>query len=422
MNVSGSRLVVTAGVFLALTGVALAQQKQAAPPGPFESWPAEAAPAAIGKRVAQRFVAVPEHQNFGRPGQPDRITYPEVCTWWGALTFAKATNDATLKDALVARFQPLLGPVPNTRNVDAGGRATIDERSMVPVPDHVDHTVFAAVPLELYMQTKEARYLELGQMMADWQWVEDPDYKWPFAHPLFAKFFPDRKPAQWQENAKKGLTWQTRLWIDDMFMITMAQAQAYRATGDRKYIDRAAKEMVVYLDALQKPNGLFHHAPGVEFFWGRGNGWMAAGSSELLRALPADNPDRPRILKGYHLMMESLLKHQDANGMWHQIIDDPASWPESSASGMFTFAFVTGVKEGWLDAKTYGPAARKAWLTLTTYLNENGDIREVCEGTNTHNPTRDGADGRKYYDERKRNVGDMHGQAPLLWSATALLR
>ena len=180
--------------------------------------------------------------------------------------------------------------------------------------------------------------------------------------------------------------------------------------------------MVVYLDALQKPNGLFHHAPGVEFFWGRGNGWMAAGSSELLRALPADNPDRPRILKGYHLMMESLLKHQDANGMWHQIIDDPASWPESSASGMFTFAFVTGVKEGWLDAKTYGPAARKAWLTLTTYLNENGDIREVCEGTNTHNPTRDGADGRKYYDERKRNVGDMHGQAPLLWSATALLR
>ena len=31
---------------------------------------------------------------------------------------------------------------------------------------------------------------------------------------------------------------------------------------------------------------------------------------------------------------------------------------------MFTFAFVTGVKRGWLDAATYGPAARRAWIGL----------------------------------------------------------
>jgi rhamnogalacturonyl hydrolase YesR len=84
-----------------------------------------------------------------------------------------------------------------------------------------------------------------------------------------------------------------------MFMITAVQAQAYRATGERKYIDRAAKEMVVYLDSLQQPNGLFYHAPDVPFFWGRGNGWMAAGMSELLWSLPKDNPDRERIMEGY---------------------------------------------------------------------------------------------------------------------------
>ena len=75
----------------------------------------------------------------------------------------------------------------------------------------------------------------------------------------------------------------------------LLQTQAYRVTGDRKYIDRAAREMVMYLDELQCPNGLFYHAPDVPFYWGRGNGWMAAGMAELLSSLPEDSEYRPRI-------------------------------------------------------------------------------------------------------------------------------
>jgi unsaturated rhamnogalacturonyl hydrolase len=346
-------------------------------------WPANGSPQEIGKRVAQRFVES-GRQRSTSPGYTDHIIYPEVCAWYGALTFAKVTNDAGLRARLVERFEPLFG----------------EQKALIPIPDHVDNTVFAAVPFEIYMQTRDERCLDLGKEMADKQWGE------PFGEKA--------TPESW-EYYKKGLTWQTRMWIDDMFMITAAQAQAYRATGDAKYIERAAKEMVVYLDELQKPNGLFYHAPDVPFFWGRGDGWMAAGMSELLRSLPAGNPDRPRIMRGYLTMMESLLKYQDPSGMWRQLIDDPESWPETSSTGMFTFAFITGVKEGWLDEKTYGPAARKAWLSLITYLNENGDIREVCEGTGKKND-------RQYYLDRKRNVGDMHGQAPVLWCATALLR
>jgi rhamnogalacturonyl hydrolase YesR len=213
----------------------------------------------------------------------------------------------------------------------------------------------------------------------------------------------------------EGLSWQTRMWIDDMFMITAVQSQAYRATGDRKYIDRAAREMAVYLDSLQQPNGLFYHAPDVPFFWGRGDGWMAAGMSELLRSLPADNPHRNRIMTGYKKMMAALLKYQAEDGMWRQLIDDPQSWKETSSTGMFTFAFITGVREGWLDRKVYGPAARKAWLSLINYINADGDISNVCEGTNKKND-------RQYYLDRKRNTGDLHGQAPILWCATAMLR
>jgi rhamnogalacturonyl hydrolase YesR len=256
------------------------------------------------------------------------------------------------------------------------------------------------VPLELYLQTKEPRYLALGKSYADEQWA-----------PAKGK---DETPEA-RDFTARGLTWQTRFWIDDMFMITMIQAQAFRATGERAYIDRAAKEMVVYLDALQRPNGLFFHAPDVPFFWGRGNGWMAAGVAELLVSLPQDNPDRPRILEGYQKMMASLLRYQGKDGMWRQLIDDEGSWPETSGTAMFTFAFIAGVKNGWLDVQTYGPAARKAWLALVTYIDENSDIREVCEGTNKK------AD-RQHYLDRKRVTGDLHGQAPLIWCAVALLR
>ncbi|HEU5080379.1 MAG TPA: glycoside hydrolase family 88 protein [Opitutaceae bacterium] len=349
----------------------------------FGPWPAGTSPQEIGRRVAERFLATP-HSNFGKATPPKRITYPEVCTWYGALVFARATSDKALAGQLAARFEPLFGP----------------EQGLVPTPEHVDYTVFAAVPLELAIQTGEQRYLALGEWMAMKQWEE------PFG---------SHATADSWDYLKKGLSWQTRLWIDDMFMITLAQAQASRATGMPRYIDRAAKEMVFYLDRLQQPNGLFYHAPDVPFFWGRGDGWMAAGMCELLRSLPADNSDRTRILQGYRKMMSALLQHQDAAGMWHQLIDDPTAWPETSCSGMFTFAFITGVREGWLDAKTYGPAARKGWLGLITYLDANADLREVCQGTNKKND-------RQYYLDRERLTGDLHGQAPVLWCAAALER
>jgi unsaturated rhamnogalacturonyl hydrolase len=82
---------------------------------------------------------------------------------------------------------------------------------------------------------------------------------------------------------------------------------------------------------------------------------------------------------------------------------------------MFTFAFITGVKEGWLDAIAFGRATRKAWMSLLTYINKDDDITEVCEGANKKND-------RQYYLDGKRNVGDLHGQAPVLWCENAWLR
>jgi unsaturated rhamnogalacturonyl hydrolase len=348
------------------------------------TFPGGSSPEEIGLRLAEHFLTTP-HKSSGdvtSTATPTQITYSEVCTWLGSLWFAEATKNEDLFGRLETRFLPLFDT----------------EKNLLPPPNHVDNNVFGSVPLEFYLQTHEKKYLDLGLYYADAQWT-----------------LPDSSNPSEKAYADRGYTWQTRIWIDDMFMITAVQTQAYRATGDRKYIDRAAREMVLYLDTIQLDNGLFYHSPEAHFSWGRGNGWMAAGMAEILRAMPADQPDRQRIMEGYKKMMASLLKYQAPGGMWRQVINDPEFWKETSSTAMFTYAFITGVKNGWLDEKAYGTAARKAWLSLVTYINEDDNLTDICEGTGT------GFD-RNYYMNRHRNTGDFHGQAPMLWCAAALLR
>lgn len=347
-------------------------------------WPKGKSPEEIGKRITVKYLNTP-HTYYGNSRSeipPVQITYPDVCAWLGGLWFSDITKNDDLFKQLQDRFEPLFN----------------NEKHLQPKPNHVDNNVFGAVPLELYYHTKQQKYLDLGLFYADTQWTLPKDAK------------PEEKA--WDE---KGYSWQTRIWIDDMFMITAVQIQAYRATGDTKYLERAAKEMAFYLDEIQLENGLFYHSPETHYCWARGNGWMAVGMAELLRILPEDNPFYGKIFDGYKKMMATLLKYQRTDGMWQQIIDDTEAWNETSSTAMFTYSFITGVKNGWLNKKLYGAAARKGWLGVITYINKDDEITEVCEGTNIKN-------SREYYLKRKRIVGDLHGQAPLLWCATALLR
>lgn len=341
-----------------------------------KDFPEGSTPEEIGKRLAYRFLTEKHALHVGK-----WIGYPETFYWNGALRYAYLAKDKELLNRLQDKFEPLF----------------TEEKALQPIMNHVDVNMFGSLPLELYLVTKDKKYWYLGLPYADSQW----------------KVPANAKPEE-KEWAEKGYSWQTRLWIDDMYMITIVQTRAYKVTKDKKYIDRAAKEMVMYLDELQRPNGLFYHAPDVPFYWGRGNGWMAAGMAELLRYLPKKHKDRPRIMEGYLTMMKSLKEYQNPEGLWNQLLDDPECWTETSGSAMFTFAFITGVKNGWLDAKEYAPAARKAWMALVTYLTEKNQVREICVGTNKKND-------KQYYYDRPRRTGDFHAQGPYLWCVVALM-
>jgi unsaturated rhamnogalacturonyl hydrolase len=243
------------------------------------------------------------------------------------------------------------------------------------------------LPFEFYKCTRNEKYRNVGLRFADTQW-ETP--------------LPD------------GMTNQTRYWIDDIFMIGALQVQAYKATGNVVYVDRAAYEIDAYIKKLQQPNGLFHHGPNAPFFWGRGNGWVAAGLATVITHLYTDSPYYDNLLDGYQKMMKALLNYQMENGMWRQLIDNPDSWEESSCTAMFGYAMKVGIDRGLLQGEEYVKAYQNAWLALVKHLDETGKLTDICVGTGQSRET-------QFYLDRPKVTGDLHGQAPMLWFAGSLM-
>ena len=325
-------------------------------------------PKEVGKLVITDLLSREKYMMYDTP-TVFGVHYAEACTGYGAIKLAGSIQEQSLLQNLKARYDRVIEEkIPNTSN-------------------HVDVNVYGILPLELFLQNGEHKYLEQGLEFAD---------------------------GQWNDTLPNGLTYQTRYWIDDVYMIGSLQVQAYRATGHMIYLKRAALEVSTYIEKLQQPNGLFFHGAEAPFFWGRGNGWVASGLAELLSVLPESNPQYSTILDGYKRMMKALVDNQDEDGMWHQLIDHKESFKESSSTAMFGFAMAIGVKKGLLLKEPYTSAYTKAWNALTEYLNEDGKIRDICVGTGQSQDV-------NFYLNRPRVIGDLHGQAPLLWFANSLL-
>lgn len=373
-------------------------------PAAFSNWPKGADPKSVGARVvAQLLSTEPESYSVkgcdgNKYGGGEYVAYPVVSLWVNALEYARQVGDEALCRRLTDMFEPFYP-----------GGAKADK---VTKPRHVDFNVFGAVPLEIAIQTGDPRARQMGLRYADDQWEPPrPDDTSVMPEWLKSHYV---APERQLDYLKAGYSGQTRLWIDDMYMINVLQTQAYRLTKDEKYIRRAAKEMALYLDRLQLENGLFNHAVDVPFRWARGNGWMAAGMPMILQYLKPGGEHYDRILRDYRRMMKTLLSLQRASGLWGQLVDDPNSWDETSGSLMFAYGFIMGCKRGWLDAAVYAPAARKAYLAAVSRLDEFGNVPDVCIGTGAEND-------RQYYYGRRRINGDPHGQAPLLWCVNQLL-
>ena len=268
----------------------------------------------------------------------------------------------------------------------------------------MDDRAFGDLPLEIFIEKGTAACKTLGMARAD---------------------------AQWTPAADTAVTPDARYWSDDMFMITGLQDFGYRATKTQKYLDRAALTMVAYLQALQQSDGLMSHTKQTMAKWGRANGWFAAGMALLLQDLPA-SANRDTIMAGYKKMMDGLLTVQITSGTdagaWRQVLDRTDAGVEMSCTAMFTYALVTGIKNGWISGAQYVTAAKNGWTALGNKTNGSGQLSQVCPGTGqASGQSGVGSDLKSQQDfyiklQSSFAAGDQHGQAPLMWAAIALLR
>ena len=184
----------------------------------FDNWPAGCDPLEVGKGITNRFIAEDKPENTNKSG----VTYVHYATtsqWANSMEFARSIGDASMEKALVDMMEPFYDPE--------------RKASALPHTWHVDYSVFGAVPLEIYCLNGDKRALELGLEYADNQWRE-PSTDTTINRNTRVPY--DDQVKYWMD----GYSPQTRLWIDDMYMITFLQLQAYRATQDSKYLERTA--------------------------------------------------------------------------------------------------------------------------------------------------------------------------------------
>jgi rhamnogalacturonyl hydrolase YesR len=183
---------------------------------------------------------------------------------------------------------------------------------------------------------------------------------------------------------------ENTLWADDLYMSVPFLCRYYQLTGETGYVDDAARQFIRFFELLFMPDRkLMSHvydfsrelATGVP--WGRGNGWALFAMTELLAVLPADHAQRSTLIELFRSLCLGCLAQQDANGMWHQVLDEHDSYPETSCTSMFACAFARGVRHGWFKDETpYARAAVKAWEALNRVsIDRLGNVHGVCRGS-----------------------------------------
>jgi len=203
------------------------------------------------------------------------------------------------------------------------------------------------------------------------------------------------------------------IWADDLYMSVPFLARMGKLTNDSKYFDEAVKQVIQFNDYLYNPaNQLYFHGwysdnkQNNVAHWGRCNGWVVFAEADLLQYLPQDHPKRDRVIAILRNHLIGISRFQARSGLWHQLLDRPDSYLETSASAMFTYAIAKAVNNGWIEDR-YIDVAINGWKGINTMITGDGNIENICQGTMMYD------DLESYYN-RKTPFNDIHGIGAVL--------
>lgn len=252
---------------------------------------------------------------------------------------------------------------------------------------------------------------------------------------------------QGQPRNADGGFWHKQIYPHQMWLDGLYMAQPFYAEYAAKYLtgaeyDRAVEDIVnqfvaVAAHTFDPATGLYRHAydDSREMFWcdkttgqsahawGRALGWYAMAIVETLQYMEVDDTTRPMVEILNHIY-EVLPKYADpATGMWYQVLDQPGragNYLESTASAMFVYAQLKGVRLGYLPAEQGPDAMRSYEKFVERFVKENPDgtisITDCCAVA--------GLGGKQmrsgtfeYYISEPVIDNDCKGVGPFIWAS-----
>ena len=201
---------------------------------------------------------------------------------------------------------------------------------------------------------------------------------------------------------------------EDIFFSSSVLGRVYKYTKESKFSNILSNYLINI--PTQTKDGLFMHNLESGWNWGRSNGFAAIGYSEALTYL-YDNKNKTEfadILEKHILQIEALVKIQNEDGTWMQVLNEKSSYHEFSVTCMLGYALARGIRMGWLDPK-FSESLNNAFDGIASRIDKTGKIKKVCVGTGVQNSL------KEYLNRPAISGFDHRGGSLLLWFLTEFI-
>ncbi len=275
--------------------------------------------------------------------------FGEAIALRGLLRFAEATNDAAAEAFVYGLLRAWIG------------------RGVARTPE--DHVGPGRELLAFWERTGDRQFLDAAHSLAT----------------LHASFPRHDSGARWHRADQPG--WRRQIWVDCMDMDAPFLVRLARTTGQDRYYDQAATEILGYARLLQdESSGLFLHGHELECGrngerWARGNGWALMGLVDTLTELPPEHASHVELRQRLSALCDCLARCQRPDGLWHTVLDDEGTYAESTLAAMAAYALPNAFRNGLVEPAAYEPIEHRARSALPPLIDETGALQRVSDAT-----------------------------------------
>jgi unsaturated rhamnogalacturonyl hydrolase len=233
-----------------------------------------------------------------------------------------------------------------------------------------------------------------------------------------------------------------QMWLDGLYMAEPFYAEyAASFAHPEAYRDITRQFELIYQHARDPETGLLYHgwdeskkqpwanpASGDSSqFWARGMGWYMMALVDTIPDFPAEDPGRQKLIDQLRQLAQAIARVQDPKtGLWWEVLNKggkKGNYLETSASCMFVYALIRGVRLGYLPG-SYLESAHHGYAGILSHFVQTAPDGEVSltgtvksAGLGGH-PYRSGS--YAYYIGEKTATNDPKGIGAFLLASTQM--